>query len=704
MLTARSAERNPVRGWALHAEGLATWLRKHHLRKMERFVSAGGGPASDSSARVPFIVFRSLPTWAALRPGRREVLALGAGVLVVAALVTYLALGREHAFYDTETDFLGAFMPEAVRLLEGEALAIEYHPPMYSAVLATVYTLVGDWFAAGLLLSWLSACLTLGLCVALFGFLGGTPAAWGSLVALGSSHVFLAYSAQATSDVFFLGLYCGVILLALYAFLGPERPHRWLILGLLIGVALLSRTNALTLLAFAGTPWLTGTASTRDRAARTGWTVVGVALPVATWAILASLSGSPFAPSGTLDNVVMTYYGGGDRISYENLIAVSGRFDSLWAVLAHDPLHLIAQYARDLFDLPRRILSGSRLLLFPLELFALPGLVLFFFAPGGRFKFLLGVSALLQIALLNLKTFDPRFYLFLVPLMGAGAGLAVVFVLRRCQPWAAVGIALALSVYLAADTVLVVERVRILLGRDEHEIAAAAAAVRDTVPPGSAVVARKPHIPYYAGASPIYLPEAATIEALRDSLIAGGVVPDYLFFGKIERSRRPELEALLEPGEAPGWLEPLTVGEDGGWVLYRVRDLQPDPPEAMSRHRELPEALSHLPDADGAQEVRSELRAEPDPLQRGMPAGGMEVLQEGSTVGRQHRVVPPELGPVASRPRLGGTREVDDPQVFEWRGGVANPPGPDLDVPPVRQGFRTGTHHGIDPVLIAVPE
>lgn len=506
----------------------------------------------------------------------RERFALGAGVLVVAACIAYLSLGRGHASYGTETDFLGAFVPEAARLLAGEPLEIAHHPPMYAAVLATVQALVGEWFRAGLVLSWLAALLALGSSVWLFGLLGGRAAAWGSLVALGTSHVFLEYSAQATSDTFFLALYCGVLLLALRAFRAPGRRYGWLGLGLAIGVALLSRTNALTLLAFGATPWLVAVSSHRERMIRTAWIAVGVALPVATWGVVAWVSGSPFAPSGNTANVAMTYFGGGDRISYEHLTEIRPRFGSLWEVLVYDPAHMIRQYARDLFDLPRRVFSGGRLLLFPLELFALPGLVLFFFAPAGRFKLLLGVAALLQIALLNLKAFEYRYYLFLVPLLGAGAGLAIVFVLRRCQRWAAAGIVLALAVYVSANAALAVERVRIGLGRDEHEVAAAAAAVQGVVPPGSGIVTRKPHVPYYARGRPIYLPEAESVDALRDSLIVGGTVPDYLFFGKVEHSRRPGLRALLEPDRAPGWLEPVLIGDDGRWVLYRVTDLRRD--------------------------------------------------------------------------------------------------------------------------------
>ena len=78
-------------------------------------------------------------------------------LLVVLALPLGLAAGRGHLSFGVETDFLGLFVPEAKRLLAGEPLLIAFHLPLYPAALALVWSLLGDWVAAGIALSLLAA-------------------------------------------------------------------------------------------------------------------------------------------------------------------------------------------------------------------------------------------------------------------------------------------------------------------------------------------------------------------------------------------------------------------------------------------------------------------------------------------------------------------------------------------------------------------
>lgn len=507
---------------------------------------------------------------------RRTLVALGVAVLAIAALIAWLALGRTFLGYGTESDFLDGFVPEAQRLLNGEPLRVEFHPPLYASVLAVVQAAVGDWFRSGLLLSWLSACAALTASAALFGRLAGPPAAWGSVLVLGTSHVFLQFAAQATSDVLFLALYTAVVLAALLAFREGEKRLGWLALGLTIGVCLLTRTNALTLLVFIATPWLLRT-SPRTTLARFGWAFAGVALPLIVWAIVANATGAPFTGSGTYANVAMTYFGTGDRLAAEDRLMMEQQFEGLWQVLAHDPIHVIRQYAADLFTLPYAVFAsgGPALLLFPLGLFALPGVLILFFAPTGRFKALLAVATVMQIALVNLKTFEPRYYLFLVPLLGAGVGLTWDWLLRRFERRVAVGILAAVGIYTIASALLTIERVHITLHEHEPEIRTASEAARRLAPLGSTIVARKSHVPYYANSVARHIPQATTVTGLRDSLVAGPEPSaDFLYFGSQEAGRRPGLEELLDPARSPSWLKPVAADPQGEWVLYQIGELR----------------------------------------------------------------------------------------------------------------------------------
>lgn len=507
---------------------------------------------------------------------RRHVVALAVAVAAVAALIAWLALGRGYLGYGTESDFLDGFVREARRLLQGQPLQVEFHPPLYASALAAVQAVVGDWFRSGLLLSWLSAVAALAASAALFDRLAGRSAAWGSVLVLGTSHAFLQFAAQATSDVFFLALYMAAILAALLAVLEGERRRWWLALGLAIGACLLTRTNGLTLLVFMATPWLLRT-SPKQTFLRFGWVVTGVALPLIAWAAVSTATGAPFAPSGTYANLAMTYFGPGDRLAAEDRILMEQQFESVWQVLSHDPPHMIRRYATDLFTLPYAVFAPfvKPLMLFPLGLFALPGVLILFFAPAGRFKTLLALATVLQIALLNLKTFESRYYLFLVPLLGAGVGLTWAWLSQRFERRAALGIVVTVGIYTMASALLTVKRVHIALNEDESEIRTASEATRRLVPPRSTIVTRKPHIPHYADGVAERFPQATTVAALRDSLVAGtGPPADFLYFGSQEASRRPGLEELLDPARAPPWLKPLASDGQGEWVLYEIGELR----------------------------------------------------------------------------------------------------------------------------------
>lgn len=502
---------------------------------------------------------------------RRELMVLSTAIAFIAIGMAILAGGRAFPNYGTETDFLGSFVPEARHILRGESLTVAFHPPLYAAVLALTKTLIGRWFRAGLLISWLSACAVLVTASLFFGRLAGRFAAYGSLAVLGTSHVFLQFSAQATSDVFFLALYCGASLAALTAYRRPEGRLVWVTLGAVLGVCLLTRTNGLTLLVFLATPWLV-VAAPRVRLERTAWAFLGLSAPVLMWAVVAKLSGSPLAPSGTYANLAMTYFGRTNRINAEDLRAMYRQFDGIWDVLAYDPASMLRVYATNLFDLPQVVFNSPvmPLVMFPLGLLALPGIIVFFLAPLERFKLLFGTATLLQIALVNLKTFEARFYLFLLPIIGAGLGLTSQWLYRRCGHRRGLLTGSVIAVYCLAALALTIERVQLGLHRDDAEVRSISLVARELIPANSRIVARKPHMAYYANSREVYFPEAASLSALRDSLRSLEEPPDFLFYGKAEAQLRPELNGLLNPDAAPSWLQPVKADGSGNWALYRV--------------------------------------------------------------------------------------------------------------------------------------
>ena len=182
------------------------------------------------------------------------------------------------------------------------------------------------------------------------------------------------------------------------------------------------------------------------------------------------------------------------------------------------------------------------------------------------------VITVAQLLLVNFKAFEPRFYLFLVPTMGAAVGEMA----RRLVPadWpperrraivALLGLMLVTAAGLAA-----IKAYRAVYGQVD-ELAEALPVIAGKIPDGSPVIARKSHLAFYNDALWTYLPDLADLGELHEFLWRQEFQqPAYLFYGRVERDNRPQYLTLQSADAAPGWLEPMAQSsEPGNWVLYR---------------------------------------------------------------------------------------------------------------------------------------
>jgi hypothetical protein len=496
------------------------------------------------------------------------------GLVALAALVlAALALGRDFATFGTETDFLSHTVPEGRRILGGEPLRLSYHPPLHAFAVAAAYLLSGDWFVSGLLIAGSGAVLALAGSYLLFRTLELDEAAVGAAVALCTSTVFLRYGAMATTDAFFLALFIGCLLLTALA-ARSQRPWWWAAAGACLGAALLTRANALSLLVLLAVPLL-GSLSRRQRAqnfASLGGALLGV---LTLWWGYAAATGSRPWTAGTYKNLALTYYAGGEnRLSYEALVAASAPFDSLVDVLLHDPLRIARIYAHDGYHNTLLVFGGDGLLSFPLNLLALPGLVLLIgMARRNAMLACVLVAAATQFLLVNLKTYEPRYFLFVVPVLGAAAAVCWGMIHRSLPDrWMRWGVAAVLALFLAVTTVRGVRDAHAAVHEDSLELSESVPVGQAVVPPGALLLARKPHLGYYTGAMPVPLPDLATLDELRDAVSAAEVRrPVFVYFGGAERLRRPQFAELQSGDTAPEWLS--LVGrstQPGVWALYRV--------------------------------------------------------------------------------------------------------------------------------------
>jgi hypothetical protein len=508
---------------------------------------------------------------------------------VAVAVLAVVALGRENFNYNTETDYLGSFRPEAERLLRGEPLEIAFHPPLYPMSLALVHTVVADWFTTGLLVSLVAALATLGFAFSYFRRSLGIGAAVGGVLALLLSPIFLHFSLQATSDVFALALYVGAFLAVQVSVERRTLPY-FLLAGAVIGLGLIARTNNVVLLGLllfylvprqasaavdAAPP---GTVTGEARWRSLGTAALGITLPVLVWVAFATITGSPAFPTKNHENLALTYFSVGDRLSGDARRPLGERFTSTRQVLLEDPRHIARTFVADFQRTSLRLLARDTVLPVPFMALALVAVLVLLVREHDR-RIAIAV-VLLNLAamylLLNLKYYEHRYYLYLVPFIGAAIGHAFWLLVSRSSKPVLRGAAMAAFVTLLGYGVVnVVSETRRLQALDWSDDAVAAARLlRESGPTASSTLfARKSHIGYYAGLGVEMIPQVDTVDELVETLTAAGTDPAaqvYLFYGVVEQRTRPQFAALRDPSAAETLgLSLIASGpERDGWYLY----------------------------------------------------------------------------------------------------------------------------------------
>jgi 4-amino-4-deoxy-L-arabinose transferase-like glycosyltransferase len=488
------------------------------------------------------------------------------GVCVLgAALITYLASGRQYMSFGVETDLLMQFMPDAERFLRGEPLELPYHPPLYAILSALANLLTGDWLTGGLLISMCAAAAAMILSFHWLRLIASPMIGVGAVAGMLASSAFVAHAGLASTDALFVALFLAVCSTAAAA---QQRDSKllWFLTGVAAALAILTRTNGITLLAVALPPLL----QPRDRLANAGIVLAGSTAVLGAWVLLAALSGSHVAPEGTHVSLAWYYYQR-DMLFGDASVALAGEFSSAWDVIARDPMLILTTYARDLYNLCQQLLAADFTLSSPLNLLVLPGLI-HLISQSRKFVVHLLVLVVPQLLLLNLAYPDQRYYLFLVPVFGAGA-MATLLLLTsvitgRWRRRALFGIFAAC--WLVATLVSARAGQREWFG-SERELDQAISAVEAEASGAALLVARKPHIAYYTGLQHAWVPPSVqTVADLQAHLRNETRLPVVVYLGSEEIGVRPNLRPLVAESDAPPWLLPLERGtRPVRWALFR---------------------------------------------------------------------------------------------------------------------------------------
>lgn len=533
-----------------------------------------------------------------------------AAFLAIVALIAALAFTRSYMTYGTETDYVGGFLSEARRILSGGPLKVHFHPPFYEFTMVGVWLIVRDWFVTGLLISVASGAGLVVASYSLFRRVAGSAAAIGAVVALLASPAFIAYSALAGSDVFFTFWYIAAFALAVTA-MQVERRYLWFVAGLVLGVAVLTRANGIAALLALAAPLLNG----RDQHRQTGdlgLMLAGFAAPVGVWIAYALATGSPVIPTLTYGALAQTYFGGDEyRYAGEVRQMLERRFHNMWEVLSYDPAHMAAIYVRDFLILCRRLFDRTELLAFPVNHLAVAGLAFLLLRRLNAALVLVVVSFAAHVLLLNFKPFEARFYLFLVPLFGAAAGLLVAQLLPFVRARRITGPAFAVIVLFAvgalAQSVLAAYPE---LHSQDALLAEFVTRTKGVVQPNPVVLSSRPHAAFYLrgrSQSVARINDFQELKTLATEAVARG--PVYVYVGADEREWWPVARELGGNERTPRWLVSVATSARGDWLLYEYRPEiyhAPSPDNALLRLRRT--ADSRMSSGDRTKQIRGETR------------------------------------------------------------------------------------------------
>ena len=512
-----------------------------------------------------------------MKPGWRLLVAwpVGPGLVIGGLLLAILSvsLQRTHFGMFAESDFTGSFGPEAQRILAGVSLALEFHPPGYAFAVALARLATGSWLIGGLWLSGLSAAIFLLASVAAFRRMAGTAAGWGALAACACSAVFFSSASTVASDMLFAALISLSLALVARASDTPHRYVLWLGAGVAAALAFLTRTNGLA----AAAVLLASLLAPVDRAIRLrglGAVALGFVLPLLFWAIYASATSSPLAPSGTHLNLAVAAYGAGTEAWGDRAAEMQPQFKNLMEVIAHDPGAMALQLTRRLLSLPRHFMFS--LTWPPLVALAVPGVLLMLWRRRTP-AFLVYLLVIAGLTLLSgIVEYQARYHLVLIPLFGGMAGVTCGMLVKRFVHKPIGRALLGLAVLLIVGVVSVRAHGTVisrLEGNMQREIAEAIPHVLERTDSQATIYARKSNLAFETGRVFRMLPNVSTAPMLHRALCEAPAhgVPAYLYFGTMERSYRRQLDDELNVAPPIPWLEPIASGVKAQWSLYRIR-------------------------------------------------------------------------------------------------------------------------------------
>jgi 4-amino-4-deoxy-L-arabinose transferase-like glycosyltransferase/Flp pilus assembly protein TadD len=525
-------------------------------------------------------------------------------ILLHAAVILAVALLLHPTpLYFVETDLVGEYIPAARDLLAGRLNPERYafKGPGYPALLAAASIPCGGdlWLAARVLGAAASAAAAWLAFRLVSGWVGPAVAGF-ALLGMLLNPTFVRYGIEAGTDLPAMTLMLAATVLLLQAPGGRGA----LAAGLAAGLAIVTRWNA----AFLVPAGLVVLLARPGRARSLAAFAAGLAATVGLWLVVESRLGA--AANRNYLNIAFELYGRDlpwDRFEAE----IGSRFRSFGDVLAFDPAgaagriawNLGAHFVNDLGDLVPwwiGVLAG-------------PGLLLAVRRREWRLPLLF--VALCSLALAPVF-YSARFTLYLLPFHLAAAGVLLFEAPRLAEVWgvrppgpaaapvprpSAAGpggafapvsqrpARVAAALVLAASGVLAASQATWNLMQAPHEARVAGEFLRREGFADGRIMARKPHVAYFAGMEHVAMGPTPSLAALLAGARAAGA--GYLFFSPIEQLMRGEYAVLGDSGLALPGLEQIAYRAMPRRRYYAVYRVDPAAPDTAALAREFVRAV-----------------------------------------------------------------------------------------------------------------
>jgi len=508
------------------------------------------------------------------------ILALAASVLLLAGNLLFHPI----PLYGTETDLVGEYIPAGQELARGVLHAERFSTkgPGYPLLLALAAPVSGgDWFLAARLLNSVAAGVVVWVTFAFFAGLGGQIALAVSLGLL-VTPAFLMAGFEAGTDLPALALAMGSACLGFSA----TARHRYFAAGLLAGLAILTRSNYIAV-PIAGLFII----MVRREWFRAGKYLAGMLLPLLSWVGVHLAATGQFPRDSNYLNLAHAVYG--TRQSWEDFLTTAApRFGSYADVLRLDPMRVLMAVV---FNLTTRWwMDATRLLVLPLGILGIIGIA-WFWRRHGAWP-VLAAHALSAYMVLCFTFYAPRFNLYLIPFYLSGVALALLPTLPRVPSVASEivkrnsvsrGLVAIVALYAVSATVSL-SHIRSTLSHTAYATYEVGKALRLIGDPQAAVMARKPHVAYYAGLHYLPMPRTA---GLTDLIVeAYRRQAQFVFMSQAEANLRPEFTVLTDSGVSLPGLRQVAYRRDrgGSAAAYAVSAPLPD---GRQQHREVAASL-----------------------------------------------------------------------------------------------------------------